>query len=72
MLGQLRIAKESRKKTKDIKDRRENPGKCLLIDILPWIKTYNKSQSTGQILMSCVNSNAWGILNMVGYILRWL
>lgn len=47
MLGQLRIAKESRKRMKDVKDRKENWGKCLLIDILPWIKTYVKSQPIG-------------------------
>lgn len=43
MLGQLRIAKESRKEMKDdVKDRRENWGKCLLTDILHWMKTHIK------------------------------
>lgn len=52
MLGWLKIAKESRKETKDIKDVSKNAGKCLHIDTLYWIKTYIKTESIGWIVMS--------------------
>lgn len=47
MLGQLRIAKESRKEMKDVKDRKENWGKCLLTYTSHWIKTHIKIQQIG-------------------------
>ena len=42
MLGQVKIAKENSKETKDIKDTTENGRKCLLIDTLYCTKTYIK------------------------------
>lgn len=42
MSGQVKMAKENSKETKEIKDLRENGRKCLLIDTLCCMKTYIK------------------------------